>query len=83
MRVLRRISLLFLDSVAVSDILLTLLMFVPMLVTLCSQRWVFGAHVCYFTGLFRFELLLFDFLKFTPWHPLGIRAVLPAPGRTF
>ena len=41
------VSLMFVHTLAVSDILLTLTMFLPMLVTLLWRRWVLGPGLCY------------------------------------
>ena len=41
------VSLIFVHTLAVSDILLTLTMFLPMLVTLVWRRWVLGPGMCY------------------------------------
>lgn len=37
----------FVHNLAVSDVLVTLTMFLPMLVTLLARRWVLGRWVCY------------------------------------
>ena len=41
------VSLMFVHTLAVSDIILTLTMFLPMLVTLLWRRWVLGPGLCY------------------------------------
>ena len=46
------VSLMFVHNLAVSDILLTLLMFLPMLVTLVGRRWVLGNALCFITAFF-------------------------------
>lgn len=44
---LDNISLIFVHTLAVTDILLTVVMFLPMLVTLVFRRWVLGSGLCY------------------------------------
>jgi hypothetical protein len=41
------VSLMFVHTLAVSDILITLLTFLPMLATLIGRRWVLGSELCY------------------------------------
>ena len=59
-----KISVLFVENLAFSDIIITIVYYVPMLVTLIKERWVFGKALCflsafYFTNVpFINELLL-------------------------
>ena len=46
------ISLLFLQNIALSDMCITLVNYLPMYVTLLCNRWVFGAGFCYFSAFF-------------------------------
>ena len=41
------VSLMFVHTLAVSDILVSIFVFLPMLVTLIWRRWVLGPGVCY------------------------------------
>ena len=41
------ISLMFIHHLAVSDILVSLIMFLPMLIVLCARRWVLGKVLCF------------------------------------
>ena len=47
-----RVSLLFIQNLAVSDIVITLLYYVPTLITLFAKRWVLGPGVCFITAFF-------------------------------
>ena len=47
-----RTSLMLLQSIAVSDIFITIQCFVPMFVSLYSDGWVLGEEVCFLLGAF-------------------------------
>lgn len=47
-----RVSLMFLENLALSDIAIALLYFVPMLITLFVKRWVFGKALCFISAFF-------------------------------
>jgi len=49
---LDKVTLVFVHSLAVCDIALCVLLFVPMMATLVSGRWVLGEMVCWVTGFF-------------------------------
>lgn len=49
---IERISLLFVQNIAMSDILITLCYYLPILVTLFTQRWVFGSTMCFISGFY-------------------------------
>ncbi|KAL5255567.1 hypothetical protein ACHWQZ_G010964 [Mnemiopsis leidyi] len=45
-------TLAFIENLALADILISLLYYLPMLVTLVFDRWVFGSTLCWFVGFF-------------------------------
>ena len=49
-----KISVLLLENVALSDLLSTLTLYVPMLTTLCAQQWALGSFLCYFLGYLKY-----------------------------
>ena len=46
------VSLFLLETLTLSDIVILFLYFVPMLTTLCGNKWVLGHCMCYITALF-------------------------------
>ena len=48
-----RRSVLLLEHIAVADLIATILQYIPMLVTLVTERWVFGEMMC-FLAVFRY-----------------------------
>lgn len=46
-------SVIMLENIAAADILATILQFIPMLVTLVTERWVMGHFICY-SSIFRY-----------------------------
>ena len=46
-----RRSVLLLEHIAVADLIATILQYIPMLVTLVTERWVFGEMMCFFSRL--------------------------------
>ena len=53
-----RVTLLFIESIAFSDILIILLSYLPMFITLSADKWVLGNALCYMSGMF------FQFIPF-------------------
>lgn len=47
-----RVSLMFIQNLAVSDILITFLYYVPTLVTLSAKKWVLGSEMCFISAFF-------------------------------
>jgi len=47
-----KVTLAFIENLALTDLLISILYYVPMLVTLVCGRWVFGPHLCWFVGFF-------------------------------
>ena len=48
-----KVSVLLLETIAVADLCATLLQYIPMMVTLAAERWVFGRVLCY-CAVFRY-----------------------------
>ena len=48
-----KISVIFLENLAVADILMALMEFLPMLITLIADRWVLGKVLCSFIAYFK------------------------------
>ena len=59
---LDRVSLIFLESVALSDLVITLMVYLPNLVTLSAQRWVMGQGLCWFLAFFKYVPYLSEIL---------------------
>ena len=59
---LDRVSIIFLQSVALSDLVITLMVYLPNLVTLSAQRWVMGQGLCWFLAFFKFVPYLSEIL---------------------
>lgn len=47
-----KVSTLFIEDIAMSDLCITLFIFLPMLITLCCDGWVFGSGFCLFSAFF-------------------------------
>lgn len=45
-------TLVFIENLALADILITVLYYFPMFLTLVFDRWVFGSGLCWFVGFF-------------------------------
>lgn len=81
------ISLLFVQNIAVTDIVITLLFYLPMLPTLCARHWVLGDTLCYISAMFlrsipRYnEVIVISVLSvFRLWvinKPRGVRDGIP------
>lgn len=44
------VSLIFIEALAVIDLLITCFTYLPTMVTLCAGKWVLGIEICYITG---------------------------------
>ena len=51
---LDKISVMFVESLAISDLLATILWYLPAVVNVGMQRWMFGEELCHFFGFFRY-----------------------------
>lgn len=47
-----KVTLVFIENLALADIIISLLFYMPMLATVPSGMWVFGGATCWFTGFF-------------------------------
>jgi hypothetical protein len=47
-----KVTVLFVENLALADLMISLLFYTPMLATIPSGRWIFGAATCWFTGFF-------------------------------
>ena len=55
-----RASLMLLENLAITDILITLVYFVPMLITLSAHRWVLGFEFCFLSAFIFQDVLLLN-----------------------
>lgn len=46
------ISSFFVEMIALCDICVSVLFYIPVLITLIANRWLFGVHLCYISGYF-------------------------------
>ena len=54
------ISLMFVHHLAVSDIMVSLLLYLPTLVVLCARRWVLGKFLCFGVAFSFFIPLIYE-----------------------
>ena len=56
------ITLMFVHNLAVSDILVSLLLYLPMFIVLCTKRWVLGKGLCIGVAFLFFVPLIYEVL---------------------